>query len=391
MTFLGPMIMALLMVVPLWLTMDKKAEKTLIFSYIQPKLVQDLDSIIGVRYIFNNQINASSDSILSFFNADAEVRLDDQKFIYTSRKIDTKTEQTVLALLENKILKMSINNAPVMPVVRKYLPNKDDGRSVQELMAYAMGIGVYFFIFMYGVQIMKGVVEEKTNRIVEVMLCTVKPFELMMGKIAGISAVGFMQFAIWIFLVLSMETLISSQLNLEVASTIDLNQVSQSANLELVQDAQSYLMAISQMNFWLVLGGYIWFFLFGFLLYAAYFAVIGSASDVDTDTQQFILPITIPILGTIILAQNIVAQPHGTLATWLSWIPLTSPIAMPIRLPFESDLDSFGLEVLGSGLVLGLFFIFFVWIASRIYRIGILTYGSKVGYKQLVKWFFEKD
>jgi ABC-2 type transport system permease protein len=389
-TFLSPLIMSLLMIVPLWLSTDHKSEKTVVFSGMTKEFTSKIPAIDGYSFIFNNTIQANPDSVLSFYKAESELRIENETLIYSTTDIDKKFEQLILTIFENNLLKKDIQTAP-LKIKTNYLSSKTQGRFVQELMAYVMGISVYFFIFMYGIQIMKGVVEEKSNRIVEVMLCTVKPFELMMGKIAGISLVGFLQFLLWVGMTIGLKQLISSQLNLDIAQGIDLNAVSSQVNVALIQDTKAYLDVLNSLNLPLIFMGYVWFFLFGFLVYAAYFAAIGSASDIDTDTQQFILPITIPILGTIVLAPSIIAEPDGKLAHFLSWFPLTSPIAMPIRLPFGGESETFGLELIGSGLFLLFFFVFITWIASRIYRIGIMAYGTKTSYKQLIKWFFEKN
>lgn len=391
MTFLGPIIMAALMIVPIWLTIDKSDSNIIVVSGFDDSLYQSLPKIDGLSYVQNNDVKASSDSILKWFNAEAELKIENEAIVFNTQVINSGNEQLLRSSIENYFLKKE-NQSSAFPVFNvKYLQDKSSGRAVQELMSYGMSIAVYFFIFMYGVQVMKGVVEEKTNRIIEVMLCTVKPFELMMGKIAGISVVGFLQFFLWIGLVLGFESIVSSTLNLDQLANVDLNSIDKAANLEVLQGAQMYLSILAEMNLPLILLSYLWFFLFGFLLYSALFAVIGSASDVDTDTQQFIFPITVPLFGTMLLAQKVVEAPHGFIAEFLSIFPFTSPLAMSMRLPFANSLDYFWLEVLFSSIVLFLFFVGVVWVASRIYRIGILSYGSKVGYSQLIKWFFEKE
>jgi ABC-2 type transport system permease protein len=391
MTFLGPIIMAALMIVPIWLTIDKSDSNIIVVSGFDDSMFQSLPKIEGLSYVQNNEVHASSDSILKWFNAEAELKIENEAISFNTQVINSGHEQLLRSSIENYLLKKE-NKASGLPSFNvKYLQDKASGRAVQELMSYGMSIAVYFFIFMYGVQVMKGVVEEKTNRIIEVMLCTVKPFELMMGKIAGISVVGFLQFFLWIGLVLGFESIVSGALNLDQLAHVDLNSIDKAANLEVLQGAQMYLSILTEMNLPLMLISYLWFFLFGFLLYSALFAVIGSASDVDTDTQQFIFPITVPLFGTMLLAQKVVESPHGFVAEFLSIFPFTSPLAMSMRLPFANSLDYFWLEVFFSSIVLFVFFVGVVWVASRIYRIGILSYGSKVGYSQLIKWFFEKD
>lgn len=389
MTLLGPVIMSLLMIVPLWLSMDVSTAKNIVVTDQTTELYQELPQISKYNYLYNENFSIKTDSALKWFDAEAELRLENGKYKYVSTKVDVGLEQLLEKTIDAHLL--AKKGGERYQLQTTYKVDKSQGRSIQEVLAYMMGISVYFFIFMYGIQVMKGVVEEKTNRIVEVMLCTVKPFDLMMGKILGISLVGFLQFMLWVISVFVLQNVVSSSLGLEQAASVDLNQLSAVADVEMISDVQSYLVVISEMNWAMILFGFGWFFLFGFLLFASLFTVIGSASDIDTDTQQFILPITVPLLGTIILAEQIVGNPFGTLAKVLSYIPFCSPIAMSLRLPFESYDSGFVWELLGSGLLLALTFVVAVWVASRIYRIGILTYGSKIGYKELIKWFFTKE
>lgn len=391
MTFLGPVIMAALMIVPLWLTLDKSDHQTIVATNFSSELYNALPEIEGVDYVNNNQLTGSSDSIIKWLNASAELRFEGQELLITSTEVDPLKHQLIAKSLENQLYKQQNATIISFKSKTKYIMESASGRSFQELLSYGMGIGVYFFIFMYGVQIMKGVVEEKTNRIVEVMLCTVKPFEMMMGKIVGISTVGFLQFLLWIGLVLGFESLVSNLLDLDRISGVDINAIGQGANLEVLHSAKAYVDILGEMNLGLILVGFLWFFLFGFLLYAALFAVIGAASDVDTDTQQFIFPLTVPLFGTMLFAQNIVSDPHSSVVSFLSYFPFTSPLAMTMRLPFENEMPWFSLHLIASAIVLFFSFVMITWVASRIYRVGILSYGSKVGYQQLIKWFFERN
>lgn len=389
MTFLGPVIMSLLMIVPVWLSMDVSTKQNIIITDSDEGIYSELPELSKYNYIYNDNFSIKTDSAFKWFDAVGELRSDFGDYRYISTKVDPYFEALLEKTIDAHLMVGKNQNHFFLDIIHQV--DESQGSAVKELLAYAMGIGVYFFIFMYGIQVMKGVVEEKTNRIVEVMLCTVKPFEMMMGKILGISLVGFLQFILWGALLFLFQGMISNSLGIEQASGVDLNQLSNAADIEMINDVQIYLAAIESMNWPVILMGFIWFFLLGFLLFASLFAVIGSASDVDTDTQQFIFPITVPLLGTIIMAQQIVGDAFGTLAKTLSYIPFCSPIAMSMRLPFESQGANFVWELIFSGLILFVTFIGVVWVASRIYRIGILTYGSKVGYKDLIKWFFTKE
>ncbi|WP_299987141.1 ABC transporter permease [uncultured Pontibacter sp.] len=256
---------------------------------------------------------------------------------------------------------------------------------------------IYFFIFLYGVQIMRGVIEEKTNRIVEVMISSVKPFQLMMGKIVGIAGVGLTQFLLWVVLSAIVVSGVQAAFDIKPAPTpIEQMQsgramaTGEEESAETEESSQQNTLsevssAISNLNFPLLLGSFLFYFLGGYLLYGSLFGAIGAAVDNETDTQQFMFPITIPLIISFIMSYTVVIQnPDGPVAFWMSIIPFTSPIVMMVRIPFgvpaSELLLSMGLLILG--------FIFTTWIASRIYRVGILMYGKKINYKELSKWLF---
>src|SRR5690606_22308443 len=265
----------------------------------------------------------------------------------------------------------------------------------------AMGIGmaaamlIYLSLFIYGAQVMRGVIEEKNNRIVEVIISSVRPFQLMMGKIVGIGLVGLTQFFLWIILSGALMTagslIISSQMPdisteqmTSAAGAANASQMSNLAQDNFMGDIQSVLNGI---NFLYIIGFFLVFFLGGYLLYSALFAAVGSAVDNETETQQFMLPITMPLLFTYVMAFSLlVRDPHGPLSFWLSMIPFTSPIAMMVRIPFGVPLWEILLSI---GLLIG-GFILTTWVAARIYRVGILMYGKKASYKELIKWFSYK-
>ena len=255
---------------------------------------------------------------------------------------------------------------------------------------------IYFFIFLYGVQIMRGVIEEKTNRIVEVMISSVKPFQLMMGKIVGIAGVGLTQFLLWVVLSTIVVGGVQAAFGIKPAPT-PIEQMQAGRDLatgeeaaQTQEESQANMLsevssAISNLNFPLLLGCFLFYFLGGYLLYGSLFGAIGAAVDNETDTQQFMFPITIPLIISFIMSYTVVIQnPDGPVAFWMSIIPFTSPIVMMVRIPFgvpaSELLLSMGLLILG--------FVFTTWIASRIYRVGILMYGKKINYKELSKWLF---
>ncbi|UPL49860.1 ABC transporter permease [Hymenobacter sublimis] len=273
--------------------------------------------------------------------------------------------------------------------------------------AYFLSILVYMFIFIYGVQVMRGVGEEKSSRIMEVMISSVKPFQLMMGKILGIAAVVLTQFALWMVLSWGLTTLAAPLLmksnvksppaaavtGMQQATTYDKAPAAATATSD---DAATVAPAataspwgfLSGLPVGTIIGGFLFFFLGGYLLYSALFASIGAAVDDQTDSQQFMFPITIPLILSYIVSINVIinGDPNGPLAFWLSMIPLTSPIAMVMRLPFGVPMW----QLLLSGALLVAGFVLTTWVAARIYRVGILMYGKKVTYGELSKWMFYK-
>ena len=298
---------------------------------------------------------------------------------------------------------------------------KEDGghnnANITALTAYTLSILVYMFIFVYGVQVMRGVSEEKSNRIMEVMISSVKPFQLMMGKILGIAGVVLTQFGLWLALSWGLTTVLVPLLLKDKAPIVAAASRSGAPAAALTAAAPGAIdappsgaaaadadglptsapRAGAPFSIWKVLeglpigsiiGGFLFFFLGGYLLYSAMFAAIGSAVDDQTDAQQFMFPVTIPLILSYIVSINVIinGDPNGPLAFWLSMIPFTSPIAMVMRLPFGVPLW----QLLLSGTLLIVGFVAVTWVAARIYRVGILMYGKKVTYKELGKWMFYK-
>ncbi|GAB3227978.1 ABC transporter permease [Hymenobacter seoulensis] len=263
-------------------------------------------------------------------------------------------------------------------------------------VAYACGFLIYMFIFIYGIQIMRGVMEEKTNRIVEVVISSVKPFQLMMGKVLGIAAVGFTQLGLWVLLSIGISSAMAGSISPDKMVQNRVERVNAAAGASTTQaketkeEGNKMMLALKQadLNVPLLVGCFLFYFLGGYLFYGALFGAIGSAVDSETDTQQFMLPVTMPLVLTFVVSQAVLTtNPNGTVAFWMSMIPFTSPIAMMMRLPFGGvPMWQLGLSMLF--LILG--FMGTIWLAARIYRVGILMYGKKVTYGELSKWMFYK-
>ena len=307
-------------------------------------------------------------------------------------------------LAKNNVNVNFIKDAKEKSTIKMFTKQLDEvGNEKNTNTGLYMGIGlvaaimIYFFIFMYGVQVMRGVMEEKTSRIVEVILSSVKPFQLMMGKIVGVALVGLTQFLLWVIL----STTLYSFASATILKDIEMKQIQQKeevitigANLDwekmgknpeeneiskLLNDFKSVDMVSITLCF-------LFYFLAGYLMYSALFAAIGAAVDSEADTNQFMLPITIPLIFSFGIAQTVMQDPQGSLAVWFSMIPLTSPVVMMVRLPFGVPPWEVALSM--AFLVLG--FLFTTWLAARIYRTGILMYGKKVTWKELGKWLFYK-
>jgi len=248
----------------------------------------------------------------------------------------------------------------------------------------ASGILMYMFIFIYGAQIMQGVIEEKTSKVVEVIVSSVRPFQLMLGKIIGLASVGLLQFIIWIVLISTVSTVILGAFGVAQSPEMASPEAAAMQN----QGALQAIKMMSQIPFGYVIFNFLFYFLGGYLLYGALFAAVGSAVDSPAEAQQFMFPITIPLLISYFgLFTFVLDNPNGTASVWLSLIPFTSPIAMMGRLAFSPPWWQVALSM--ALLVAG--FIFTAWVAGRIYRVGILMHGTKINYKVMAKWFMQKN
>lgn len=245
---------------------------------------------------------------------------------------------------------------------------------------------IYFVVFLFSSQVMRGVIEEKTSRIIEVIVSSVKPFELMMGKIIGIGLVGLTQFLIWVVLTLAIAGIGSTFLpTQDVFST---GTVMSEQITETVENSDTQAMLkevfniIDSINFKTILWCFLLYFLGGYFLYSAIFAGIGSAVDNETDTQQFVTPISLILIIPLICSGFISNAPDSSFAVWLSMIPFTSPLAMMLRIPYGVPIWQVSVSVA----LLFITFIIFTWLASKVYRTGILMYGKKASWKEIFKW-----
>jgi ABC-2 type transport system permease protein len=274
---------------------------------------------------------------------------------------------------------------------------KGTSTGIAMALAYLFGFMMYMLVFIFGAQVMRGVIEEKTSRVVEVIISSVKPIQLMMGKIIGIALVGLTQFFIWIFLTMGIvtvlkTTLLSNKEATQITQSAPQNMMSvdkqadfpqQKANVspELAEFSKMFDNAMNQ-PWGLIIICFVFYFITGYLLYASVFAAIGSAVDNETETQQFMLPVTIPIILALMVAIGTMQNPESSLSFWCSLIPLTSPIVMMARIPFGVPYWQIGISMV----LMIVTFLAFVWMAAKVYRTGILMYGKKTSWKEMWKW-----
>ncbi|HMS67845.1 MAG: ABC transporter permease [Saprospiraceae bacterium] len=261
-------------------------------------------------------------------------------------------------------------------------------------LAYAMGFMMYMVIFIFGGMVMRSVMEEKISRIVEVMISSVKPFQLLLGKVIGVGLVGLTQLLIWMILIPAVMFLVAQIYAPDSASMVSGPQAQQAKelydqiNTESGSQIMNVIKEIKSFNWWVILPAFAMFFFGGYFLYSSLFAAIGASIGDDlAEGQQMMLPIIVPVILAFIMIPSVLQDPNGPVAVFGSLFPLFSPIIMPARLPFDPPVW----QVLVSLVFLFASVVAFTWVAARIYRVGIFMYGKKVSFKELGKWIFYKS
>ena len=262
-------------------------------------------------------------------------------------------------------------------------------------LAYIMGFMMYMVIFIFGTMVMRSVMEEKINRIVEVMISSVRPFQLLLGKVVGVGFVGLTQLLIWIILIPLVLFFVSQIYAPDAAAGFASGPQAQQAkeiydqiNNESGSQIVNVINEIRSLNWWVILPTFIIFFFGGYFLYSSLFAAIGASIGDDlAEGQQMMLPIIVPVILAFVMIPSVLKDPNGPIALFGSMFPLTSPILMPARLPFDPPLWQIGISIV----IMLMAVVFFTWVAARIYRIGIFMYGKKVSFKELGKWVFYKS
>ena len=337
---------------------------------------EDLSALLIIENAKGDSISTVSKKSLSF-NEKNQLREVLFNQIFNSR------------LKNSGISKGSIDSMKVDIVFNSSsLSGKNSATETKSIVGYIGAFLIYLFIFMYGVMIMRGVTEEKNSRIIELIISAVKPFELMMGKILGVALVGLTQFIAWIFLTGILLTVIAILFGLQHADASTISSVKAIPQSGALAIMSNFTAQLQSLDFVKIIAGFVIFFFGGFLLYSALFAAIGSAVDSDTETQQFMFPVSMPLIFGLFIAQMaVINNPNSTLAIWASMIPFTSPVVMMVRIPFDVSWT----QILMSAVILFCTFIIIVWVAAKIYRIGILSYGQKASYKQIWKWLRMKE
>ena len=418
MTILGPLLMAGVAIVPVWLASANETIRSVLvldetgvvesqlnsnpsiqFSYIRSSIEEakkrlanpDVYALVYIPKGQDDNLIVTQRSIKLYSREQVSLNVK----IYIENQIEKQFERAMLkangvdkdlvASIE-KTIQVTIQNVPLEQDGNKDVSNDVEVSTV--LGAVAGGL-IYFFIFLFGSQVMRGVIEEKTNRIVEVIISSVKPFQLMMGKIIGIALVGLTQFLLWVILTAGLYTAFLNTVVKEKYSAEKIEMLMKKSpdgtavdDIDQMIENQMMVERINSINWALIIPCFIFYFLGGYLLYGAMFAAVGGAVDNDSDTQQFVLPITIPLIFSFIMAQTVLNDPTGVMARWLSIIPLTSPIVMMVRLPFQVPVW----ELVLSMVMLVLGFILTTWLAGKIYRTGILMYGKRVTWKEMGRW-----
>jgi len=418
MTILGPVLMAAIIIVPVFIAQLSDSDYAVAIvddSSLFQESFTDADNITFT------QLNANVDDALTLMHDgrfDAVLHIPETAFqapsslrLFSSKTINFNAKIHIENILKHEYESIKLGFAGIDPEVLAEIETpvriqafriQDDGELKTDFPEISMGLGfisgflIYIFIFLFGSQVLRGVLEEKTNRIVEIIVSSVKPFQLMMGKVIGVGLVGLAQFLIWIILTFTIIGIVQVALpdmfqftpdeQVHISSAQLLNAEEMVKHTEQIQQhntaAGQLIEGLAAINFLVMILAFIFYFLGGYLLYAAFFAAIGSAVDNESDTQQFMLPVTVPLLLSIIMLQMIINNPSGPVAFWMSIIPLTSPVIMMVRIPFGVPYW----EIVLSAVLLILGFIFTIWLSSKIYRTGILMYGKKTSYRELWKW-----
>ncbi len=424
MTILAPVLMAAIIILPTVLMMNQKGDYKKIaviednsdlfrgiikntndaeFVYLENTKVEDLKNSFekagyyGILYISPDLINIP-DAVQLISKKQPPIGLLEHIESSLEKEIERQKLQAYNIQNLDEIMKNINTNVNVQTKkIDETGAVTGTSTGIAMALAYILGFLMYMLVFIFGSQVMRGVIEEKTSRVVEVIISSVKPVQLMMGKIVGIALVGLTQFLIWIVLTMGTVTILKTT----ILKKTDITEISQNMPQNLMSDSQPgetakqaaasspqlaeftkiFDNALNQ-PWGLIIICFVFYFITGYLLYASVFAAIGSAVDNETETQQFMLPVTIPIIVALMVAMGTMQNPESSLSFWCSLIPLTSPIVMMARIPFGVPYWQIAVSMVLMLVTFGAF----VWMAAKVYRTGILMYGKKSSWKEIWKW-----
>ncbi len=423
MSIIGPILFAAMMIVPTWMSqMDDTEEKIIAVAdsshlflnafpetnYLKFEYLPDADlnkykgefnesPYYAVLYI--SQVITYSPNAVHLYS-DKSPSLSVRMHI--SNAIEKKLERDKLKAynIDENVLNAVKTSISIRSVkLTKSGEENENNFTLNMIIGYLVGFMIYFTIFFSGAQVMRGVIEEKTSRIIEIIISSVKPFQLMMGKILGVGLVSLTQFAIWGVLTMVLYTAVAPMImpdvaqmgkEMQVENLLDAGstlQPQQPINDKLESEVTMMLASVGNINFGVIIFSFLFFFFGGFFLYGAMFAAIGSAVDAEADTQQFMIPVTIPLVLSMVVMFQTVQNPESQMSFWFSIIPFTSPIVMMARIPFGVPIE----EIFLSAFLLIITFILFTWLAGKVYRTGILMYGKKTSWKEMWKWIRYKN
>ena len=408
-TLLTPMLMLVLMFAPILLTQYSESDEKVVMVVDESHLVAPaLQSTSEVQFVetplpieiakkeypdcfallhIGKDILVNSNDVRFYTNGSTSIGLEQN----ITSQINMALQNEKLARYEIADLQEILANVRTKVNMQSYKNNAGDSEEVESsssvvatVLAYVLSFILYMFLLIYGAMVMQSVIEEKNNRVLEVMVSSVRPFEMMMGKILGVACVAVLQIAIWVVFIAGMAYFVlPNVLPDERLAAMDMMKqgvvVSGETDMELLQA----VMMLSNVGYILkVLAALLIFVVGGFLLYAALFAAVGSAVDSPQDAQQLQTPIILPIILSLLVMLSVINDPTSSLAFWFSMIPLTSPIVMMARIPYEIPTW----EIIVSAMVLYVTFFAVVWAAAKIYRVGILMHGKKPTFKDLWRW-----
>jgi ABC-2 type transport system permease protein len=410
-SLLAPVLITAIYAIPIWLAMKEKEQKQ-IAIFDQSHLLKSADlQDKELVFTFTNVPEKSFKTQFAKSGYDAFVSIPVDVLtnpkgvhIYSSKNIGLNLKESVERLIQNKVRQELMYKAGIsakvyedtqVDIASETITVSENGGETSSssagamILAGIMGLILYVTLLLYGSQVMNGVIEEKSNRIIEVIISSVKPYQLMLGKIIGVGLVGLTQFLLWIVLTIGLTQVTGKIYASKVNATIAVDQGKASVDMRnAMQDSPmgEVTKVLESTNIPLILVAFLFYFFVGYLLYSSLFAAIGSAVESATEAQQFTFIVMIPIILSFLLAQYTMQDPDSTIAFWASMIPFTSPINMMVRLPYGVPVWELVLSM--SLLVVG--FLACSWISARIYRVGILMYGKKATWKELSKWLFYK-